>query len=67
MNSFVILLIVFGFVLPQIFFFWTYIWMTGIGFVSPSNCYCQAIRLHYVCAYAILINMPVILPFLGTM
>lgn len=46
------------------FFFWTYPWKTAIGFVSPSNCHCQAIRLHYGCAYAILINMPVVLPFL---
>lgn len=38
--------------------------MTGVGFASPSNCNCQAIRLHYSCAYAILINMPVVLPFL---
>lgn len=45
-------------------FFWTYTWKTAIGFVSPSNCQCQAIRLHYGCAYAILINMPVVLHFL---
>lgn len=45
-------------------FFWTYTWKTAIGFVSPSNCHCQAIRLYYGCAYAILINMLVVLPFL---
>lgn len=56
----------FGGTNAEFFFFWTSIWMTGIGFASPSNCHCQAIRLHYGCAYAILINTPVVLPFLVT-
>lgn len=32
-----------------------------MGFVSYRNCFCKAIRLHYGCAYAILINMPIVL------
>lgn len=32
-----------------------------MGFWSYGNCHCKAIRLHYGCAYAILINMPVVL------
>lgn len=32
-----------------------------MGFGSYGNRYCKAIRLHYACAYAILISMPVVL------
>jgi hypothetical protein len=43
------------------FFPLAYTWKTGMDFVANSKYHCQAIRLHYGCAYAILINMPVVL------
>lgn len=35
-----------------------------MGFTPYGNCHCKAIRVHYGCAYAVLINMPIVLFFL---